>query len=233
MTVALRGRRAALAALAAAGLPLAGIGRALALSGLEPAMPAADQLDPAQSAVFRAWFVRIVGEQLRQGPTPRWYQRDCAGLVRFAVGEALRVHDARWLRANGMQGAASARQLPPELDLTAAQRTLGQRWTRVDGSTGAYASALALVQGNSRFVARNVNLAQPGDLLFYDQGDEQHLMIWMGQSLAYHTGTVTRTDNGLRAVTLSRLMQWNDSRWQPQDGNPNFIGVFRFAFLSR
>ncbi|WP_155888091.1 MULTISPECIES: DUF1175 domain-containing protein [Cupriavidus] len=233
MTAALRGRRAALAVLAAAGLPLAGIGRALALSGLAPDVPAADLLDPAQSAVFRAWFVRIVGEQLRQGPTPRWYQRDCAGLVRFAVGEALRVHDARWLRANGMQGAASARQLPPELNLTAAQRTLGQRWTRADGSTGAYASALALVQGNSRFVARNVNLALPGDLLFYDQGDEQHLMIWMGQSLAYHTGTVTRTDNGLRAVTLSRLMQWNDSRWQPQDGNPNFIGVFRFAFLSR
>ncbi|MGO4326585.1 DUF1175 domain-containing protein [Cupriavidus sp. 2TAF22] len=222
-----------LAALAAACLPLAGPGRALALSGLEAAAPEGGQLDPAQTTAFRAWFVRIVGEQLRQGPTPRWYQRDCVGLVRFAVGEALRVHDARWLRANGMQGGAAARQLPPELSLSPAQRTLGQRWTRADGSTGAYASALALVQGNSRFVARNVNLAQPGDLLFYDQGDEQHLMIWMGQYLAYHTGTVTRSDNGLRAVSLSRLMQWNDSRWQPHDGNPNFIGVFRFAFLSR
>ncbi|MDR3378974.1 DUF1175 domain-containing protein [Cupriavidus basilensis] len=221
-----------LAALALA-LPLAGGGRAWALSGLASDTPDADALDASQSAAFRAWFVRIVGEQLRQGPTPRWYQRDCAGLVRFAVGEALKVHDARWLRANGMQGSASARQLPPELSLSPSQRTLGQRWTRADGSTGAYASALALVQGNSRFVARNVNLAQPGDLLFYDQGDEQHLMIWMGQYLAYHTGTVTRADNGLRAVTLSRLMQWNDSRWQPQEGNPNFIGVFRFAFLSR
>ncbi|WP_035862879.1 DUF1175 domain-containing protein [Cupriavidus sp. SK-3] len=227
-----RGRRAMLAALAA-GLPLAGSGRAWALSGLDTGTSGADSLDVTQSAAFRAWFVRIVGEQLRQGPTPRWYQRDCAGLVRFAVAEALKVHDTRWLRANGMQGGASARQLPPELSLSPGQRTLGQRWTRADGSTGAYASALALVQGNSRFVARNVNLAQPGDLLFYDQGDEQHLMIWMGQYLAYHTGTVTSTDNGLRAVTLSRLMQWNDSRWQPQDGNPNFIGVFRFAFLSR
>ncbi|NUA31200.1 DUF1175 domain-containing protein [Cupriavidus basilensis] len=221
-----------LAALALA-LPLAGGGRAWGLSGLASDTPDADALDASQSAAFRAWFVRIVGEQLRQGPTPRWYQRDCAGLVRFAVGEALKVHDARWLRANGMQGSTSARQLPPELSLSPSQRTLGQRWTRADGSTGAYASALALVQGNSRFVARNVNLAQPGDLLFYDQGDEQHLMIWMGRYLAYHTGTVTRADNGLRAVTLSRLMQWNDSRWQPQDGNPNFIGVFRFAFLSR
>lgn len=206
---------------------------ALALAGLASDEPEAVRLDAAQSAAFRAWFVRIVDEQLRQGPTPRWVQRDCAGLVRFAVVEALRPHDARWLNANGMQGEASARRLPPELSLTPEQRALGQRWTRADGSTGAYASALALVQGNSRFVARNVNLAQPGDLLFFDQGDDQHLMIWMGRSLAYHTGTVTRDDNGLRSVSLSRLMQWNDTRWQPHDGNPNFIGIFRFAFLSR
>lgn len=225
-------RRTLLAALAT-GLPLSWAVPARALSAPDMEAPEAESLDAAQSAAFRAWFVRIVSEQLRQGPTPRWYQRDCAGLVRFAVAEALKVHDARWLRANGMQDGASARRLPPELTLTPAQRALGQRWTRSDGSTGAYASALALVQGNSRFVARNVNLAQPGDLLFFDQGDEQHLMIWMGQYVAYHTGTVTPSDNGLRAVTLARLMEWSDSRWQPQDANPNFIGVFRFAFLSR
>ncbi|ELN2579221.1 DUF1175 family protein, partial [Enterobacter kobei] len=38
-------------------------------------------LNAQQSSVFRAWFVRVVREQLRQGPTPRWYQHDCAGLV--------------------------------------------------------------------------------------------------------------------------------------------------------
>lgn len=227
------GRRRIVLAALAAGLPLAGTAPALALSAPVADAASVDDLDPAQSAAFRAWFVRIVDEQLRQGPTPRWYQRDCAGLVRFAVGEALKVHDARWLRANGMQDGAAARRLPPELSLSPAQRALGQRWTRADGSTGAYASALALVQGNSRFVARSVNQAQSGDLLFFDQGDEQHLMIWMGRYVAYHTGTVTPSDNGLRAVTLARLMEWSDSRWQPQDANPNFIGVFRFAFLSR
>ena len=177
--------------------------------------------------------VRIVNEQLRQGPTPRWTHRDCAGLVRFAAGEALRPHDARWLRANGMRDAESARQLPPELNLTSAQRTLTQRWARIDGSTGAYVSALGLIQQNSRLIAKDVNQALPGDLLFFDQGDDQHLMIWMDRYIAYHTGTVTRTDNGLRAVPVSELMQWKDSRWQPQGGNPNFIGVFRLAFLTR
>jgi uncharacterized protein YfaT (DUF1175 family) len=94
-------------------------------------------------------------------------------------------------------------------------------------------SALGLIQQNSRFVAKDVNQALPGDLLFFDQGDDQHLMIWMDRYIAYHTGTVTRTDNGLRAVPVSELMQWKDSRWQPQSGNPNFIGVFRLAFLTR
>ena len=80
-------------------------GRALALAlllaGGFPAV-AGTMLDTAQSAAFRAWFVRIVGEQLRQGPSPRWTHQDCAGLVRFAVNEALRTHDHGWLKANGL-----------------------------------------------------------------------------------------------------------------------------------
>ncbi|MFX1674627.1 DUF1175 family protein [Paraburkholderia sp. A2WS-5] len=194
--------------------------------------PDPDALTPGQSTIFRAWFVRIVDQQMRRGPTPRWTQRDCAGLVRFAAVEALREHDARWLKANGMNGAGDASRLPPELQLSPQQRALASRWTRIDGSVGAYASAIALIQRNSRFVSRDVNQALPGDLLFFDQGDDQHLMIWLDRYIAYHTGTVTPTDSGLRAVAISDLMQWKDSRWQPFDGNPNFVGVFRFSFLT-
>src|SRR5690606_3780293 len=77
-------------------------------------------LDARQSELFRSWFVRIVAEQLRQGPTPRWHQQDCAGLVRFAANEALKPHDAAWLRSMGM----SNRRLPPEPQLDDAQRRL-------------------------------------------------------------------------------------------------------------
>lgn len=223
-------RRCAASGAAALGVALAGPARALMPT--QPA-PDPDALTPEQSAIFRAWFVRIVDQQMRRGPTPRWTQRDCAGLVRFAAMEALREHDARWLKANGMNSADDASRLPPELELSPQQRSLAKRWTRIDGSVGAYASAIALIQRNSRFVSRDVNQALPGDLLFFDQGDDQHLMIWMDRYIAYHTGTVTRTDNGLRAVSVSELMQWKDSRWQPQSGNPNFIGVFRLAFLTR
>jgi len=186
-------------------------------------------LDAAQSQAFRAWFVRIVAEQLRQGPTPRWTQRDCVGLVRFAANEALKRHDPAWLRSMGL----SNQYLPPEAALSDEQRQLAQRWRQHDGSSGAYVGAIGLIQHNSRFVGRDINQAQPGDLLFFDQGDDQHLMIWMGRYLAYHTGSTSAGDNGLRAVPLARLMQWKDTRWIPDASNPNFVGVYRLWFLAK
>lgn len=79
-----------------------------------------EMLNVEQSGLFRAWFVRIAQEQLRQGPSPRWYQQDCAGLVRFAANEALKVHDSKWLKSNGL----SNQYLPPEMTLTPEQRQL-------------------------------------------------------------------------------------------------------------
>ena len=189
----------------------------------------APALDAQQSQVFRAWFVRIAQEQLRQGPSPRWQQQDCASLVRFAANEALKVHDAKWLRANGL----SNRYLPPELELSAAQRQLAQQWQQGGGQSGPYVNAIKLIQFNSQFVGRDLNQARPGDLMFFDQGDDQHLMIWMGRHIAYHTGTSTQTDNGMRSVSLQQLMTWKDTRWIPDASNPNFIGVYRLHFLSR
>lgn len=187
------------------------------------------QLTKAQSRAFQAWMLRIVSAQLERGPSPRWQHRDCAGLVRFAVNEALTVHDARWLRANGI---GADRQLPPELELTPAQAALRNRWVQAEGVVGHYVSAIGLVQHNSRLVGRDLNQAQPGDLLFYDQGDEQHLMVWMGSRIAYHTGSVTPNDNGLRSVRVQQLTTWKDTRWQPAVDNPNFAGLFRLAFLT-
>lgn len=185
------------------------------------------QLNPAQSRIFRAWMVRMISLQFA-GPTPRWQQRDCVGLVRFAVAEALREHDAKWKRANGLLGQI----VPPEMPLAPGQQSLRHNWRRADGSRAAYASALELVQENTRFCGKSCNLAQPGDVLFFDQGDAQHLMVWMGSYLAYHTGTVTPEDNGLRALGLRELQRWTDTRWHPVPENPNFAGIYRFNFLS-
>lgn len=187
------------------------------------------RLTPAQSRAFLAWMTRIVDEQVRRGPSPRWQHRDCAGLVRFAVNEALAAHDARWMRANGI---ATDARLPPELDLTPEQAGLRNRWVQTGGAVGHFVTAVALVQHNSRFVSRDINAARAGDLLFYDHGDAQHLMVWMGSHIAYHTGEATPHDNGLRSVGIRQLMNWKDTRWQPATSNPNFAGVYRLLFLS-
>jgi hypothetical protein len=190
--------------------------------------PSDASLTAQQSRVFRAWMVRIVDAQIAHGPTPRWHGRDCAGLVRFAVAEALRPHDLDWRRANGIGG-----RVPPEIALRPEQAALRHSWRRADGRRGAYVGALELVQENATLVSREVNDARPGDLLFFDQGDDQHLMVWTGWYVAYHTGTSGARDNGLRATALSKLMTWRDTRWQPVAENPNFVGVYRLRFLSR
>ena len=173
-------------------------------------------------------MLRIISAQLTAGPSPRWHHQDCAGLVRFAVAEALREHDNQWKRANGLAGLP----LPPEVGLDERQLSLRHRWRLADGSASAYAGALELVQENTHLVSRDCNLALAGDVLFFDQGDAQHLMVWMGNFVAYHTGEATPSDNGLRAVSLGQLQRWPDTRWHPSDANPNFAGAFRFRFLS-
>jgi uncharacterized protein YfaT (DUF1175 family) len=218
-------RRDAARLLAMIGIACAAAPAAALNAALRPQL----RLTQVQTRAFQSWMVRIVREQVVRGPSPRWHHRDCAGLVRFAVTEALTVHDARWMRANGLR---TDRSLPPELDLSPQQASLRNRWNQDDGATGSFVTALSLVQNNSRHIGRDVNLAQAGDLLFFDQGDDQHLMIWMGSSVAYHTGTVTPTDNGLRSIGIRQLLSWKDTRWHPADTNPNFAGVYRLQFLS-
>ncbi|GAA5167843.1 DUF1175 family protein [Viridibacterium curvum] len=187
-----------------------------------------NMLDREQSRRFRAWLTWLVREQLQRGPNPRWTHRDCAGLVRFAVAESLNEHNDAWRQANGVQG----QQLPPPLDLSDTQRQLRHRWITLDGKVSAFVTASALITRNTRLVSREYGQAEAGDLLFFDQGDDQHLMVCMGGWIAYHTGTVTPQDNGLRATPLKDLLQWKDTRWRPISSNPNFAGVFRLSFLA-
>jgi uncharacterized protein YfaT (DUF1175 family) len=225
---ALLNRRRACAAGAALALPgwarAGGAAEAAARPGAaEPVV----RLDAAASRALRDWITVLIHAQVEQGPTPRWTHRDCAGLLRFAVAEALREHDIAWRRSMGLLG----KRLPPDLDPALAE-PLRHRWRRADGSQGAFASAIDLVQANTRFVGRQLVQAQPADLLFYDLGDDQHLMVWMGPYIAYHTGRVERGDNGLRALKPAQLMAWSDTRWRPATDNPNFAGLYRLAFLA-
>lgn len=146
--------------------------------------------------------------------------------MRFAANETLKVHDSKWLKSNGL----SSQYLPPEMTLTPEQRQLAQNWNQGNGKTGPYVTAINLIQYNSQFIGQDINQALPGDMIFFDQGDAQHLMVWMGRYVIYHTGSATKTDNGMGAVSLQQLMTWKDTRWIPNDSNPNFIGIYRLNF---
>lgn len=188
------------------------------------------RLSAEQSRAFRAWFVAILDEQSRRAPTPRWVHRDCAGLVRFSAQEALRNHDARWLAAMGWD---TTRPRPPELDLQPAQRQAAGTWALPNEQSSAYASAVAIVQNNCRLIGRERQAALQGDLLFFDQGDDQHLMVWTGQTVVYHTGAEPNaSDNGLRRLRWEQLMRWPDTRWRPTLDNRNFAGLYRFQILT-
>lgn len=198
------------------------------------ASQASTEMPASQRKAFRSWMVTIVEHQIERGANPRWKHRDCAGLVRFAVSESLARHDQRWRKANGFLG----RPLPPELELEDQQRSAFKAWKNVDGDSAAFARALPLVQQNAVFLGKTMDGLEPGDLLFFDQGEDQHLMIWTGRRIVYHNGHRPRHgersgDNGLRAVSMPELLRWPDTRWQPAPGNPNFIGFYRLSFLSQ
>ncbi|MFP1527283.1 DUF1175 family protein [Escherichia coli] len=77
-------------------------------------------------------------------------------------------------------------------------------------------TAINLIQYNSQFIGQDI---KPGAAWRYDffqmSGDAQHLMVWMGRYVIYHTGSATKTDNGMRAVSLQQLMTWKDTRSIP------------------
>lgn len=191
----------------------------LALAFIFSSYAAELKLNQNQEASFRGWFTRIVWEQFHFRPNQRWTHRDCAGLVRFALKESFISHDRAWKHTNSI----SPMLTPPEVDLGPEQKKLLPAWT--------YDRAIQVVQKYTRFISKDVNQARPGDLLFYDFGETQHLMISMGPYLAYHNGSATKKDNGLRKQSIDHLMKWKDTRWRPLEHNPNFIGIFRFLFL--
>jgi len=190
------------------------------------------QLNAVQMKSFRSWFITLIEDQITRGPNPRWTQRDCASLVRFAVNETFAHHDLKWRKSNGYIGRA----LPAQIELTAKEREHFKIWKNSDGQKSFFVRALPLIQQNAVFVGKNTENLEAGDLLFFDQGDDQHVMVWTGNRIVYHNGHRPRSnektnDSGLRVVNMDELLNWNDTRWQPRIENPNFIGFYRFSFL--
>ena len=203
---------------------------------------------------FRRWFTAIAETQFYQ-LSPQWKkeQRDCAGLIRFAMREALRRHDRAWFQRMGPAYDAVTRDVK-SFDLENNQ--LGEKIFRAEfgsfhdtdvrnGKFSEFADARSLKNFNAVFISRNRNEAQPGDLLFFYQPWVQkfpfHVMVFVGPArvapngardwVVYHTGS-TATDNGtVKKVELSVLDEHPDPRWRPVENNKNFLGFYRLKIL--
>src|SRR6266851_1140220 len=203
---------------------------------------------------FRRWFTSVAELQFYQ-LSNQWNvdQRDCAGLVRFAMREALRRHDRAWFQKMG-QGYETVAPDVAGFDLD--HNPLGEKIFRTDfgsfqesdlrnGRFSEFADGRALKNFNSAFVSRDRREAQAGDLLFFYQPWVQkfpyHVMIFLGGPhvapngaqdwVVYHTGSSPTDQGTVKKVELSVLDHHPDPRWRPVESNRNFLGFYRLKIL--
>src|SRR5437588_2291432 len=203
---------------------------------------------------FRRWFTAIAETQFYQ-LSDQWNadQRDCAGLVRFAMREALRRHDRVWLQKMGAAYESVAADVS-KFDLD--HNPLGEKIFRTDfgsfhendmrnGRFSEFADGRSLKNFNSVFVTRDRREAQPGDLLFFYQPWVQkfpyHVMVFLGPAriasngandwVVYHTGSSPNDKGTVKKVELSVLDHHPDPRWRPVESNKNFLGFYRLKIL--
>jgi uncharacterized protein YfaT (DUF1175 family) len=203
---------------------------------------------------FRRWFTMIAETQFYQ-LSDQWNaeQRDCAGLARFAIREALRHHDRIWFQK---MGPAFQTIAPDVNSFDLDHNPFGEKIFRTDfgsfaqtdirnGRFSEFADARTLKNFNVVFVSRDRREARPGDLLFFYQPWVQkfpyHVMIFLGQAhiadngaqdwVVYHTGSSAIDKGTVKKVELSVLDHHPDPRWRPIERNKNFLGFYRLKIL--
>ena len=206
---------------------------------------------PEDRRAFRRWFTFLAEAHYHHSPDRLPAEiNDCAALVRFAYREALRRHDGEWassLQLDSVPAEASVHKYNyPHTPLGAALfRVTPGRFTPADLSSAfaQFADAGTLYRLNTHFVSRDLREAQPGDLLFYRQLEQDlpfHVMIYLGPShfspdvgryLVYHTGPLDGGPGELRRPSLEELNRHPSPRWRPTLGNRNFLGVYRWNIL--
>jgi len=216
------------------------------------------RLDSAvDQETFRSWFTLIAEYQALRPPAevPREIS-DCAALLRYSYRNALRDHDAAWLRESGIKPpnalASIEKYRYPYTPLHALLFRIRPGAFRpsdlTDGSFSEFADAKTLRELNTYFLSRDVRVARPGDILFFRQLEQNspfHSMVFVGHStwlagsgtesandiVVYHTGPIDGHPGEMRRLHLAELQHHPSPRWRPFPGNSNFLGVYRWNIL--
>jgi uncharacterized protein len=210
--------------------------------------------DPDDQRAFRRWFTFLAEMQYFEAADRRPAEIvDCAALIRYAYREALRTHDGNWATEVHLLVAPG---IPSVTKYQYPYTPLGAGIFRVkpggfqatDLNTGGFAQfadAKTLQLRNTHFVTRDLDHAQPGDLIFYRQDSDHmpfHSMIYLGASqiqkdggryLVYHTGPDADSPGEIRRPTIDELRHFPDPDWRPLPDNPRFLGVYRWNILRK
>jgi uncharacterized protein len=211
---------------------------------------------PSDREAFRLWFSLIAEFQALRPPgdVPREIN-DCAALLRYSYRNALREHNAAWVRETGIVPPAG---LPTVEKYKYPFTPLRARLFRVrpgnlqpddveNGAFAEFADAKTLMNLNTYFVSRDISSMRPGDLLFFRQLEQNspfHSMVFVGRSqwngdgtenatdiIVYDTGPIGYGPGEMRRMRLIDLLNYPAPRWRPVPGNHNFLGVYRWNVL--
>jgi len=204
-------------------------------------------LDEEDAARFRNWFIWI-GMSAFKNDSLLWNEeeRDCSGFVRYCAREALRKHDSAWLMQTGYAGPIFEdvqRYNYPNVPVLGKKIFRVKRGPFTDISEfSTFATARILYENSMRFVAKDVKVAKPADIMVFFHPEDfeypYHLMVYLGDLgksdneswVFYHTGPIGEGSGELRFVRFSELMNFDPS-WMPSVQNKYFLGFYRFKFL--
>lgn len=205
--------------------------------------PDVAELRGEDRARFSEWFAAIAESQY-YGLNVDWKveDQDCAGLLRYAFVQALVHHDAAW---KAKFKFLPAPRLPSVQNQTYPLPVLSRSVFRV--APGAYqagdvaagklvgrTSAQYLANAAAQRVARNINEARRGDLLFFFRPrlGAYHSMVYLGGGMVvYHTGASPEEGGEVRLLSIQTLMKHPEKAFHPLSSNPNFLGVYRWKVL--
>lgn len=187
--------------------------------------------DPADRVAFRLWFSFLAEAQYYLDPAVRPREvKDCSSLVRYAYRESFARRGADWRRRNPLPAIPAL----PEISARS-----GALFATAEGLRH-FADAQTLMRQNCRRLGHTLDRAQRGDLLFYQQNDGWHVMVYLGESqfqpdgrayVVYHTGPVGKHPGEVRRLSVPELLNHPQPRWRPAPGNAAFRGLYRWRIL--
>jgi len=206
---------------------------------------------------FRSWFTLIADYQALRPPGELPGEiSDCAALLRYAYRNALREHDAAWVRENRIEPPSALPSIekyrypftPLRANLFRVRPGSFRLSDLGDGTFSEFADAQTLQQFNTHFLSRDIRVARPGDILFFRQLEQHspfHSMVFVGRSqwlsgsgtdnaddiVVYHTGPIDGHPGEMRRLQLCELLHHPSPRWRPVQGNSNFLGVYRWNIV--